>query len=139
MKKELLQVFLMVWALVPGTGVSAQRDKDPTYKRGAALYQQHCASCHQSDGKGVTRLIPPLTGTDYVSGDKGRLIRILLQGLNEPIVVQEEDYYSPMASFQHLSNVQLADILSFVRTRFGSGASYVRPEEVQQQRKKPPK
>ncbi|MBM3432047.1 MAG: cytochrome c [Bacteroidetes bacterium] len=139
MKKELIQICLLVWSLVLGIEVSSQRDKEPTYKRGAALYQQHCASCHQSDGKGVTRLIPPLVGTDYVSGDKGRLIRILLQGLNEPIVVQEEEYYSPMASFQHLNDIQLADILSFVRTRFGSGASFVTPKEVQQQRKKLPK
>lgn len=113
-----------------------QRPESPSFKRGAVLYEQHCSSCHQKDGNGVPRLIPPLVGTDYVSGDKPRLIRILLEGLNERIVVQEEEYYSPMASFKQLSDQQIADVLTFIRNRFGSTASTVRPQEVMIQRKK---
>lgn len=108
----------------------------PALKRGAALYDTHCSSCHQKDGKGVPRLIPPLVGTDYVYGDKKRLIRILLNGLNEPIVVQEEEYYSPMASFGHLSDAEIADILTYVRKKFGAGAGPITVAEVGQQRKR---
>ncbi len=134
-----IQLTFLVWGLVLVAEISAQQEKNPVLLRGAALYQKHCAACHQADGKGVTRLIPPLVGTDYVSGDKSRLIRILLQGLNEPIVVQEEEYYSPMASFQYLSDIESADVLTYIRTRFGGGASPVSVKEVQQQRKKLPK
>lgn len=136
MKRVGIRLTFLLLGLLPAAETMAQPEKNPTYKRGAALYQKHCASCHQADGKGVTRLIPPLVGTDYVSGDKLRLIRILLLGLNEPIVVQDEDYYSPMASFQHLSDVEIAEVLSYIRTRFGGGASPVLVKEVQQQRKK---
>lgn len=136
MKRVLIHFFLLIWVLHLSADGAAQRGKNLTGTRGAALYQQHCASCHQTDGQGVTRLIPPLVGTDYVSGDKSRLIRILLKGLNEPIVVQDEEYFNPMASFQHLSDNEIAEILSFVRTRFGNGTTPVTAKEVQQQRKK---
>jgi mono/diheme cytochrome c family protein len=116
---------------------SGQRPDTPAAKRGAIVYEQHCASCHQKDGNGVPRLIPPLQGTDYVSGDKSRLIRILLDGLNERIIVQEEEYYSPMASFKQLTDQQIADVLTFIRARFGGNASPVSPKEVLIQRKRP--
>lgn len=122
-----------ICSFLPAIG---QQLDNPSAKRGAVLYEQHCSSCHQKDGGGVPRLIPPLHGTDYVSGNKSRLIRILLEGLNEPIVVQEEEYYSPMASFQQLSDRQIADILTYIRARFGGNASAVTLQEVMIQRKK---
>lgn len=108
----------------------------PSFKRGLSLYEKHCSACHQKDGNGVTRLIPPLVGTTYVSGDKNRLIRILLNGINEPIVVQDEEYYSPMAAFSHLSDGSIADVLTYIRKQFGSGAGPVTPTEVRLERKR---
>ena len=66
---------------------------------GKQLYQKHCVACHQADGGGVPRMSPPLFDTDFTTGDKKRLITILLKGLNEPIEVQDETYFNPMASF----------------------------------------
>ncbi|MFM7672702.1 MAG: c-type cytochrome [Bacteroidota bacterium] len=114
----------------------AQHTDSPSAKRGAILYEQHCTSCHQKDGNGVPRLIPPLQGAAYVTGDKTRLIRVLLLGLNERIEVLDEEYFSPMASFQQLSDQQLADMLTYVRARFGGRSSSVSVSEVRTQRKK---
>lgn len=105
-------------------------------KRGAVVYEKHCASCHQHDGAGVPRLIPPLVGASYVSGDKTQLIRILLDGLNEPIVVQDEEYFSPMASFAQLTNAEIADVLTYIRKQFGKGAGSIMESEVRLQRNK---
>jgi mono/diheme cytochrome c family protein len=136
MSRELGNILFVVLFLLLRSDLMAQGSKGADLKRGAAVYEQNCASCHQKDGNGVPRLIPPLTGTDYVSGDKTRLIRILLQGLNERILVQEEEYYSPMASFQQLTDRQIADVLTYIRARFGDGASPIRPEQVGSVRKK---
>lgn len=139
MKISLIRCAVLLLVLLPAVHGSSQRTTGIPNSRGAALYQKHCAACHQSDGAGVPRLIPPLVGTDYVSGDKSRLIRILLNGLNEPIVVQDEEYFSPMASFSFLSDSEIAHLLSYVRSRFGKGASPVKAKEVLSQRKKPVK
>ena len=100
------------------------------------LYQKYCVACHQSDGGGVPRMTPPLFGTDYTTGDKKRLISILLKGLNEPIEVQDENYFSPMASFSYLSNKEIASILTYIRTHFGNNASAITESDVATIRKK---
>jgi mono/diheme cytochrome c family protein len=97
---------------------------------GQQLYQKHCVTCHQSDGGGVPRMTPPLFGTDYTTGDKKRLISILLKGLNEPIEVQDENYFSPMASFSYLSDKEIASILTYIRTHFGNNASAITESDV---------
>jgi mono/diheme cytochrome c family protein len=136
MNKGGLHIAVLTGLFLVSSSVSSQGLNSATAKRGRILYEKHCASCHQLDGNGVPRLIPPLTGTDFVSGDKFRLIRILLEGLNERIVVQDEEYYSPMASFKHLSDQQIADVLSYIRAGFGSGATVITVPEVSAQRKK---
>ena len=55
--------------------------------RGKKVYEQYCLACHQSGGEGVPRLNPPLIKNEYVLGDKSRLIRIVIKGLNEPIEI----------------------------------------------------
>ena len=34
--------------------------------QGQQLYLQHCSNCHQEDGTGLNRLIPPLRQADYM-------------------------------------------------------------------------
>ena len=102
---------------------------------GAKVYQQYCMSCHQADGGGVPRMTPPLVNTEYVTGDKKRLISILLKGLNEPIIVNDEEYYNPMASFSFLSDQQIAAVLTYIRTRFNNKSTSVSVQEVSLVRK----
>jgi mono/diheme cytochrome c family protein len=70
-----------------------------------------------------------------VTGDKKRLISILLKGLNEPIIVNDEEYYNPMASFSFLSDQQIAAVLTFIRTQFDNKSTSVSVQEVSLVRK----
>ena len=102
---------------------------------GISVYQQYCMSCHQADGGGVPRMTPPLTGTSFVTGDKKRLINIILNGLNEPIVVNDEEYYNPMASFSFLTDQQIAAVLTYIRTQLGNKSTSITAQEVTEVRK----
>jgi len=115
--------------------LTAQAQGKVNQLTGQQLYQKYCVACHQSDGGGVPRMTPPLFGTDYTTGDKKRLISILLKGLNEPIEVQDENYFSPMASFSYLSNKEIASILTYIRTHFGNNASAITESDVASIRK----
>jgi mono/diheme cytochrome c family protein len=53
--------------------------------RGKLIYLQQCLSCHMMDGMGVPNMNPPLVKTTYVSGDKVRLIKIVLNGFTEKV------------------------------------------------------
>ncbi|WP_316820473.1 cytochrome c [Pedobacter gandavensis] len=97
---------------------------------GKILYAKHCVACHQADGGGVMGLNPPLIKTDYVLGDKKRLINIILKGLDQEIEIDGETYANPMPGLSHLSDQEVADVLSYIRNNFGNKASLISPAEV---------
>jgi mono/diheme cytochrome c family protein len=107
---------------------------DPTLKasltRGAAVYKNVCIACHQADGGGLPPINPPLIKTQYVLGDKARLSHIVLAGLAERIEIDGEEYKQPMPAQAHLTDQQIADVLTYVRNSFGNKASAVQPAEV---------
>ena len=59
---------------------------------------QTCVSCHQVDGGGVQNMNPPLIKTDYVLGDRTRLIKIVLNGFNENAEINGQTYSNNMPS-----------------------------------------
>lgn len=98
---------------------------------GERVYNQQCITCHQADGKGVPGVYPPLRGTGWVTGDKGRLIRLVLDGMRGPIVVKGQQYDNVMTPHERLLNdEQIAAVLTYVRQHFGNDASPVTPDEV---------
>lgn len=105
---------------VPGTGA----------ERGARVYSAYCIACHQADGEGLRGLYPPIRQTDWVEGDAGRLIRLVLYGMSGPIEVNGEQYNGVMPPHRHLSDDQIADVLTFVRRNFDNDAGEVTADEV---------
>jgi quinoprotein glucose dehydrogenase len=98
---------------------------------GLQLYTSRCASCHQYNGQGLAGNYPPLIDTDWVTGDKGRLIRLVLGGLNGELEVNGVEYNQAMPPWGgFLDDEQIASILTHVRTSWGNRASAVSAEEV---------
>ena len=87
---------------------------------GYALYMKHCLPCHQADGNGVPGMYPTLQNTKWVNGDNETLISIVVHGMNEEIEVDGEPFKLPMAALPHLNDQEVADVLNFVRKKFGS-------------------
>lgn len=102
---------------------------------GNQLYSKYCKTCHQADGKGVRGMFPPLSGNAKVTGPSSDIIRIVLFGLDGPITVNERDYNQPMPPQKYLTDNQIADILTYVRSSWDNKASPVTPDEVLKVRK----
>jgi glucose/arabinose dehydrogenase/mono/diheme cytochrome c family protein len=100
----------------------------------AKLYNTYCASCHQNDGKGDGSRFPPLGGTDWVTGDKTKLLNTLLKGLNGEILVNDKPYNGLMPPHNFLKDEEVANILTYIRQNFGNNASAVSVEEVKEYR-----
>jgi mono/diheme cytochrome c family protein/glucose/arabinose dehydrogenase len=115
----------------------AERD---LFVKGKAIYAREgaCGTCHQGDGKGLTGSgFPPLAGTEWVTGNEERLIKIVLNGLQGPIEVQGKKYPGqvPMTPFAGmLKDDEVAAVLTYVRNSFGNKAPAVSPEKVKQVR-----
>ncbi len=103
---------------------------------GEYIYYTYCGICHQSNGKGASGRFPPLAGTDWVTGDKERLIGILLKGMEGNIVVNGESYNQAMPQHSFLSDEDAASVLTYIRQSFGNEASAVIPDEVKAVRAK---
>lgn len=97
---------------------------------GGKLYLQYCSSCHQPSGGGVPGQFPPLAGADWVTGDKGRLIRIVLHGMEGMIERGGEQYSEIMPAHAFLDEEQLAQLLTYIRSAFGNEADPVHESEV---------
>jgi mono/diheme cytochrome c family protein len=98
---------------------------------GKKVYNSVCLACHMADGSGVPGMHPPLIESDFVNGDKKELIKITLEGLSGKIEVNGETYNSIMPPHSHLSNKEIADVLTYIRGSFGNNSSEITPEEVQ--------
>ena len=113
--------------------IETKREIQPDHP-GKKVYDSVCLACHMADGSGVPGMHPPLTGTDWVNGDKERLIKLTLEGMSGKIEVNGEEYNSIMPPHSHLTNKQIADVLTYIRGSFGNNASAVSVEEVQEVR-----
>ncbi|TSD66757.1 cytochrome c [Inquilinus sp. KBS0705] len=97
---------------------------------GKKVYMQYCLTCHQADGGGVQRMNPPLIKTEYVLGDKKRLIGIVLKGFSEDVEINGEYYSNTMPAHDFLKDQEIADVLTYVRNSFGNKAAAVKVTEV---------
>ncbi|MEP6513206.1 MAG: cytochrome c [Parafilimonas sp.] len=100
-------------------------------QRGDTLYKKYCLACHQKNGTGVPNLNPSLIKTSYVTGDKKKLIKWILQGSpKEKIEIDGEYYSNNMPAQNYLTDQQIADVLTYIRNSFGNKAITVTASEV---------
>ena len=97
--------------------------------KGGKLYNTYCGVCHQRDGMGNDRF-PPLSGSEWVIGDKMVPINIVLNGLEGELHVKGKTYNNRMPRMNLLSDENIAQILTYVRQNFNNNASTVTKQDV---------
>ena len=98
---------------------------------GEQLYLSRCMSCHQVDGNGISGVFPPLNEIDWVTGDKGRLIRIVLDGAVGEYDIGGMIYTGAMPPWKNFMNDQeVAALLTYIRSAWDNDASKVTEDEV---------
>src|SRR5690606_11126136 len=105
--------------------------------RGAALFKNTCQTCHGENGDGIEQLAPPLNNSEWVTGDKDRLIALVLYGLSGPIKVNGKAYddivgeMPGIGSNRDIVDEEIAQVLSFIRQSWNNDASTVsRPDII---------
>ena len=99
------------------------------FDRGAKVYRNQCAQCHQADGNGVLGVYPPLVASVWVTGHPQVVSRILINGLNGPILVKGSSYNGNMPAFGPsglaLSDRDIAGVITYIRQEWGNSATEV--------------
>ena len=99
------------------TAEVAAAGADDLMAKGEAVYLANCSACHQPTGVGLAGAFPPLAGSDFLKGDRKKVMAAALFGLSGPITVNDVEYNGVMPSLGHLRDEDLAAALSYV---FGS-------------------
>ena len=130
----LLVLFFGMQATVPPKQ-DVQRTGAAAVLDGQQVYQEHCETCHRVEGQGVSGIYPPLAGSDWVTGDKGRLLRIILRGMQGEVDVKGDTYNSRMPAWGTiLDDKEVAQVATYVRSSWNNHASEVSTNEVQRVR-----
>ncbi len=110
-------------------------DRGDLGARGAALYLNQCSSCHGRDGKGRGELLPPLAGNSSVlEQDPSSLVNIILNGAGRIVVNGVPDSYRMIPFRILLSDQEIADIATFIRSGWGNAAGSVDVAQVRELR-----
>tara|TARA_R100000005_G_scaffold95637_1_gene77978 strand:- start:2889 stop:3167 length:279 start_codon:yes stop_codon:yes gene_type:complete len=82
------------------------------------------------NGEGLGKLIPPLAKSDYMKNNRANLPRIVKYGLNGPITVNGIEFNQPMPANPKLTDIEVAEILTYVGNTWGNGLGSFTTEEV---------
>jgi len=109
------------------------------FPKGVAIFSSICQTCHGTDGNGVPALAPPLNRSDWVTGDKNKLISIVLYGLTGPVKVAGKVYKAPeingdmpgIGQSKEFTDSEIAELLNFIRHSWGNkGRDKIIPADV---------
>ena len=105
---------------------------------GKELYENYCANCHQKDGTGLGKLIPPLRDADYFKADIQRSVWIMKHGKAGEIVVNGQVYNQAMPANPSLSPLELAQISTYLYNSWGMNEGVIDAPRVEGYLKAPP-
>lgn len=98
---------------------------------GKRLYNLHCANCHQQNGTGLAKLYPPLKDSEYLMTHRQESICGIRHGQKGEIVVNGVSYNQEMPSNFLLTNLEIAEIATYVYTEFADTVQIITINEVQ--------
>jgi mono/diheme cytochrome c family protein/glucose/arabinose dehydrogenase len=119
----------VVWPGKPGVVVPVVKpltnEEHAMFDSGKLTFTGLCAACHQTTGKGLDGLAPPLADSEWVNGDPERIVRVVMHGLRGPIKVKGNNYSYDMPAAGFLTDEQIASVLTYIRREWDHEASPV--------------
>jgi mono/diheme cytochrome c family protein len=117
------------------------RDGPPTWeyvqtpidrnRPGAQTFAAKCGFCHGPDGRGQNQWISPLAGAaSSLVEHADSQINVVLNGSGRVVTNGVPDAYRMPPFREQLSDQQIADLLTYVRSAWGNHGGPVKPEDV---------
>jgi mono/diheme cytochrome c family protein/glucose/arabinose dehydrogenase len=125
----------VAWVGKPGAPtppkiVPLNESQQALFEKGKVIYAGLCAACHQGHGYGLDGLAPPLVDSEWVLGKPDVAARIVLHGLAGPVKVVGRNWDLAMPPLPHLTDEDVAAVLTFIRREWEHTASPVSPQDI---------
>ena len=98
---------------------------------GQKLYNLNCANCHQHNGKGLGRVFPPLNDSDYMEANFNQVICLVKNGREGEMTVNGILFNEPMPGIPHLTNLELAEITTYIYNAWSHKKGMITVSEVE--------
>jgi len=98
--------------------------------QGESLYNKNCSNCHQKEGTGLGKLYPPLQGSDYLAGNLPTVLCMMKYGNTSQLTVNGVYYNMKMKGNPTLTDLELAEIATYVYNRWGGREEIVSTDSV---------
>ncbi len=103
--------------------VNKEFTMDELKAQGEKVYAGTCAACHQAHGKGIPGTFPGLDGSKITNGPKAEHIKMVVNGKAG----------TAMVAFKHLSDVDIAAVVTYERNSWGNKTGdVVQPSEIKE-------
>jgi ubiquinol-cytochrome c reductase cytochrome b subunit len=114
------------------TGTSGGSSASAAATAGATVFTANCSGCHGANGQGQPGAFPPLANNPYVTAsDPTKLIHTVAYGLSGKVVVNGATFDGQMPAWSgNLTNDQIADVITYIRSAWGNKASPVTAAQV---------
>ena len=86
------------------------------YVKGEGLYITYCSNCHGKDGNGLKNLYPPLNQSDFYQENLEKVPCIILNGLEDEITVNGNNFMMPMEGVPNLTDVDITNLINYINT-----------------------
>lgn len=110
---------VIVFLLVAFSSFQFLDSLDESIARGEEVYILYCQECHQTDGKGIEGVYPPLAQSDYLFNNIDQSIQILMIGSDGDIVVNGKTHVMDMDP-TYLSDEYIADVMNYILNSWGN-------------------
>ena len=129
MRRKILLLLLALSAFA--CNYDAEKVKLDRYMvAGERIYLEKCANCHQTDGKGLRGLYPPISESDFLFNNQKRVICMLKGGSSDSLKVNGIEYILPMPA-SGLSNLEIAEVSTFIYNTWGNSVGIIGVKDVE--------
>jgi mono/diheme cytochrome c family protein len=129
-RNNILLALVAIVAIAICCRSKSEVEMEQYYNRGELLYTQHCSNCHQRDGKGLGLLYPPLDKSDFMDQNFDEVLCIMKYGKTTPTVVNGKTYVQPMQGVSELTDLDIAEIATYIYNTWDHKKGMVRVTEV---------
>jgi mono/diheme cytochrome c family protein len=120
-----------LWFVACGQSTSKDTKFQQYYVQGEQLYIKNCSNCHQKNGNGLGRVYPPLNTSDYMDQHRNEVICLIKYGKEGEIIVNGKKYNMPMKGIASLTELEIAEIATYIYNTWSHQYGRVEISEVQ--------